>query len=158
AAALLSLGCLRRRPALAAAVWLAVLCKCATPPLWASPLGVFSWLRAEKSSAPEALPAWVEPRAIDSPSDVRSAVNSPVVPDAVSTHLAWSTAWPWLLVGTWATGFLWTLHRAVVLRRRWLAAVVEDCQPSESLIQAVSERSQRLNMAPPRLVMVAADA
>jgi beta-lactamase regulating signal transducer with metallopeptidase domain len=36
------LGC-RRRPHLAHLIWLVVLVKCLTPPLWSSPTGVFSW-------------------------------------------------------------------------------------------------------------------
>lgn len=35
----------RNRPHLACALWLIVLCKCVTPPLWSSPSGVFCWLQ-----------------------------------------------------------------------------------------------------------------
>ena len=37
----------RRRPHLSHLLWLVVLLKCVTPPLWASPGGVFCWLRPE---------------------------------------------------------------------------------------------------------------
>ena len=37
----------RRRPHLAYALWIVVLVKCITPPVWSSPTGVFSWLTAE---------------------------------------------------------------------------------------------------------------
>lgn len=33
------------RPHLAHALWLVVLLKCVTPPIWSSPAGVFSWLQ-----------------------------------------------------------------------------------------------------------------
>ncbi len=42
----------RNRPHLAYALWLVVLLKCVTPPLWASPTGVFCWLRATTETAP----------------------------------------------------------------------------------------------------------
>jgi beta-lactamase regulating signal transducer with metallopeptidase domain len=159
AAALLSFGCLRRRPALAAAVWLAVLCKCATPPVWASPLGVFSWLQAEKPRTPTQLPSWVAtasptPRPESVPPEESSNVNEV----ASTPTIKWSSFWPWMLAIVWAAGFLWTFSRAFRQRRRWLAAVVEDCEPPESVVRAVAERSQKLGMKTPRIVMVAADA
>ncbi len=36
----------RRRPHLAYALWLLVIVKCLTPPIWSSPLGIFSWAGA----------------------------------------------------------------------------------------------------------------
>lgn len=41
----------RNRPHLAHALWLAVLLKCVTPPLWSSPLGLFSQLQPAVSNA-----------------------------------------------------------------------------------------------------------
>jgi beta-lactamase regulating signal transducer with metallopeptidase domain len=38
----------RRRPHLSHLLWLVVLIKCVTPPLWASPGGVFCWLQPEQ--------------------------------------------------------------------------------------------------------------
>jgi beta-lactamase regulating signal transducer with metallopeptidase domain len=35
--------CCRRRPHLAHLIWLVVVIKCLTPPLWSSPTGIFSW-------------------------------------------------------------------------------------------------------------------
>jgi len=40
----------RNRPHLAHVLWLLVLVKCVTPPLWSSPAGVFSWAESELSS------------------------------------------------------------------------------------------------------------
>lgn len=37
-------GCLGRRPHLAHALWLVVIAKCIVPPVWASPVGLFSWI------------------------------------------------------------------------------------------------------------------
>jgi beta-lactamase regulating signal transducer with metallopeptidase domain/outer membrane translocation and assembly module TamA len=43
----------RNRPHLAHALWLVVLLKCVTPPVWSSPTGIFCWLRSTPAeSAP----------------------------------------------------------------------------------------------------------
>ncbi|MEQ8789666.1 MAG: M56 family metallopeptidase [Pirellulaceae bacterium] len=44
----------RNRPHLAHVLWLLVLLKCLTPPLWSSPGGVFCWLQASTASEPAA--------------------------------------------------------------------------------------------------------
>jgi hypothetical protein len=44
------------RPHLASVLWLVVLLKCVTPPVWASPSGVFCWLQGFGSSAAKAVP------------------------------------------------------------------------------------------------------
>jgi beta-lactamase regulating signal transducer with metallopeptidase domain len=159
AAALVSLTCLRKRPAWAAAVWLAVLCKCATPPVWASPLGVFSWLRAEKPRTPTELPSWVQlaPRRSPQPNPI---VEAPIAmaEAAPSATIPWSAIWPWMLAAVWAAGFVVIFSRAFRQKRRWLAAVVEDCDPPGWIVDAVAERSRKLGIKPPRIVMVAADA
>lgn len=41
----------RNRPHLAHALWLVVLLKCVTPPVWHSPIGVFSWLSLANEDA-----------------------------------------------------------------------------------------------------------
>ena len=45
---LLVTGLCRRYPHLAYVLWMIVLLKCVTPPVWSSPVGVFSWLQAER--------------------------------------------------------------------------------------------------------------
>lgn len=42
----------RQRPHLAYVLWLLVLVKCLTPPLWGSPAGIFSWAESALQSAP----------------------------------------------------------------------------------------------------------
>ncbi|MFO0869483.1 MAG: M56 family metallopeptidase [Pirellulales bacterium] len=49
--ALASAVCARQRPHLALTLWLVVLLKCLTPPLWTSPTGVFCWLRGPEGRA-----------------------------------------------------------------------------------------------------------
>jgi beta-lactamase regulating signal transducer with metallopeptidase domain len=51
----------RRRPHLAHLLWLVVLVKCLTPPLWSSPTGVFSWASRAETVAPT-IPAKVDTR------------------------------------------------------------------------------------------------
>ncbi|MBC8876935.1 MAG: hypothetical protein H8E44_46495 [Planctomycetes bacterium] len=41
----------RNRPHLAFVLWLLVLVKCVTPPVWSSPSGVFSWLQPSRTAA-----------------------------------------------------------------------------------------------------------
>ena len=45
------------RPHLAFVLWLLVLVKCVTPPVWSSPSGVFSWLQPSRAVA-SALTHW----------------------------------------------------------------------------------------------------
>ncbi|MDB5391312.1 MAG: hypothetical protein JWM11_6958 [Planctomycetaceae bacterium] len=45
----------RNRPHLASILWLVVLIKCVTPPLWSSPSGVFSWLQQPAAATPDEL-------------------------------------------------------------------------------------------------------
>ena len=51
--------CCRRRPHLAYLLWMLVVIKCVTPPLWSSPTGVFSWMQAKGVATTAAAP--VEP-------------------------------------------------------------------------------------------------
>lgn len=37
----------RQRPHLAYLLWMLVIAKCLTPPLWSSPTGLFSWMQVE---------------------------------------------------------------------------------------------------------------
>jgi len=46
----------RNRPHLAFVLWLLVLVKCVTPPVWSSPSGVFSWLHPSGAAAPAESP------------------------------------------------------------------------------------------------------
>ncbi len=45
----------RRRPHMAHLLWILVLVKCLTPPVWSSRLGVFSWAQAESVAATTAV-------------------------------------------------------------------------------------------------------
>ncbi|MHC4400797.1 MAG: M56 family metallopeptidase [Planctomycetota bacterium] len=47
----------RRRPHLAYLLWMLVVIKCITPPLWSSPTGLFSWAQARGAVASASVPA-----------------------------------------------------------------------------------------------------
>ena len=47
----------RHRPQLAHLLWMVVFVKCLTPPIWCSPVGLFSWAQVDvQSEAPRAAP------------------------------------------------------------------------------------------------------
>lgn len=53
-----------KHPHLAHVLWLVVLLKCLTPPLWSTSTGVFCWLRPEQRLEPESVDVEWEPRAL----------------------------------------------------------------------------------------------
>ena len=48
AVALLARLFFRNKPHMAYLLWMLVVVKCITPPLWSSPTGLFSWIQAEQ--------------------------------------------------------------------------------------------------------------
>ena len=52
--------CCRQRPHLAHIMWLVVLVKCVTPPLWSSPTSLFSWATRDSSAAMPSVSAPVD--------------------------------------------------------------------------------------------------
>ncbi len=64
----------RKRPHLAYVLWLLVIVKCLTPPVWSSPTGVFSWTMARRAAT-----AVVEAPRIDAPNDNMPVEATPVV-------------------------------------------------------------------------------
>jgi beta-lactamase regulating signal transducer with metallopeptidase domain/Leucine-rich repeat (LRR) protein len=84
-----ALAC-RRRPHLAYFLWLLVLVKAMTPPVWSSPTGLFSWAMAERVVAPAAPLA---PRPAPLPPTIRvaevaPAEESPAVPNVTEPRAA----------------------------------------------------------------------
>src|SRR5690348_10943883 len=71
------------RPHLASVLWLVVLLKCVTPPVWSSPSGLFCWLQGFESSAAVATP---EAPYITRPAGTEAASNT-TEPDAVVVNL-----------------------------------------------------------------------
>lgn len=69
----------RNRPHLAGCLWLVVLLKCVTPPLWASPTGVFCWL---------------QPRLVDAAAADTTSSESIVTWQVAAKHLAANSVTP----------------------------------------------------------------
>jgi beta-lactamase regulating signal transducer with metallopeptidase domain len=114
----------RDRPHLAYALWLVVLFKCVTPPLWSSPSGVFCWLQASPAAAsaaeePVAAISHFADLSAASPHDVvvhwTPATPLQTLPAKDSAHplaLTWSEG----LVGVWLTGAVCSLMISAI---RW---------------------------------------
>ena len=71
----------RRRPHLAYALWLLVLLKCLTPPVWSSPTGIFSWIeRRLGEERPARVPAAEAPTVgrIGNPSPLECGSSVPL--------------------------------------------------------------------------------
>jgi beta-lactamase regulating signal transducer with metallopeptidase domain len=75
--ALVRVGC-RRRPHLAYLLWMLVVVKCLTPPVWSSPTGLFSWAQLERvPAASDGRPGLgASPSATPSPSPARLTAAS----------------------------------------------------------------------------------
>ncbi|HUB25987.1 MAG TPA: M56 family metallopeptidase, partial [Tepidisphaeraceae bacterium] len=128
----------RRRPHLAYVFWILVLIKSLMPPIWSSPLGVFSWARPARSTA--VIPAY-------SGDTVTAAqVNLPTP----SAHLATaSTSWHWvrLAPAIWIAGGIALLLAAGI--RAWrIRREIDRCSISspEELRSMIGSLSQSLGV------------
>jgi beta-lactamase regulating signal transducer with metallopeptidase domain/protocatechuate 3,4-dioxygenase beta subunit len=157
----------RRRPHLAYVLWMLIMLKCVTPPLWSSPTGVFSWAQARPES-PTAQTSQqaiaVEPRgnaaeiAADA-ADVRSAAGDVSGNDAAPAPPVSATAVsrlprPWLsrladhatalCVGGWLIGALALarlfLRRWFVCRRIVRQSIVADDDVVQSAAAQIGSR------------------
>ena len=83
----------RRRPHLAYALWLLVLAKCLTPPLWASPTSPFSWALASMASPRAAPPAPIAD--VITPQDTAAPDLPPplALPQPEQPHVANGNQW-----------------------------------------------------------------
>src|SRR5580704_1131618 len=116
----------RRKPHLAYLVWMVVIAKCLTPPLWSSPTGAFSWaMKTRSATEPTRSPANntalgarpVGPIAASAPAPITQHV---ALSDQINTDrtFAWPTATTTLgiiwLAGAlaFATFMAWNLKRA----------------------------------------------
>jgi beta-lactamase regulating signal transducer with metallopeptidase domain/Leucine-rich repeat (LRR) protein len=125
----------RRRPHLAYLLWMLVVVKALTPPLWTSPTGVFSWALAERQvavaqSAPQfahngALPVETElasdaPATALPPHEVAPAADLPALPVAARATVD-RAALGQVLLALWGTGIgvlsAYTLVRWLLLIR-----------------------------------------
>ncbi|MEX2111991.1 MAG: M56 family metallopeptidase [Pirellulales bacterium] len=121
----------RRRPHLAYLLWMLVVVKALTPPLWPSPTGIFSWALAEQATAVVEPPRFeftglqkIEPVAaavpIDAPPQDVERASSPPAPAAVSPTIDSGQMLGSVLLGVWGAG---TVLLAGYTLARWLLLV-----------------------------------
>jgi beta-lactamase regulating signal transducer with metallopeptidase domain len=130
----------RRRAHLAYVLWLLVLVKALTPPVWSSRVGVFGWAGGHREAVPAAVPA--EP--------VASPTIAPVTVAAVEQNVAMVRPWwsvPQVMLAVWAAGACGVLLAAAgyswALRRRIAKSSV---QPTRELLEQVELLCRRLGM------------
>ena len=160
----------RPRPHLAHALWLVVLLKCFTPPIWASPSGLFCWLRP--AATPLTVTAGTERGGdwtADSPerSLVGQAVNSDSGLVGIIELAPWESgatpsgagvmreSWsgmarelvPRAAVGMWLVGAFWALSLCAVRAGRFVARLRSS--PSQEIAEltvAMERLRQRLGV------------
>jgi beta-lactamase regulating signal transducer with metallopeptidase domain len=141
----------RGRPALRHGLWLLVLLKLVTPPLWTVPV---AWVGEPAARAPETLPvaplpvpeavgveseAMVEPGPWledgPEPSAVSSAETAPaVVPPPPATPAEWSWPWRWWVLAVWGGGSLVTFGVAAVRIARF-RRILKLTEPAPAALQ-----------------------
>jgi beta-lactamase regulating signal transducer with metallopeptidase domain/Leucine-rich repeat (LRR) protein len=159
----------RRRPHLAYLLWMLVIVKAITPPVWSSPTGAFSWARAETVAAqtiaarevpghsfkrPQPELAAMEPRAAE------VSANSPTVtssaPLAPETPLPF-TAGTWILL-SWLVGSFAVVALVFLRWMRLLAQLRRTSRPvNESLQRQFDELRGRLDLRRPVRLVVTSD-
>ncbi len=152
----------RHRPHLAYLVWLVVLAKCLTPPLWSSPTGLFSWLAPQaqvgridsgrvaaepvepiiqQRSAPAAADLerpLAEPRKATTASDESPvAARSRPAPRATSLSLAG------ILLGAWLAGTIVSAAVAWVAVIRWHISIHRGRLPIPVPLAALGDELAR---------------
>ena len=167
----------RHRPHLAYLLWMLVVIKAITPPLIASPTGLFSWLLRQPASAvmvttathptPAPTAAGSEPRlATTSATQAPATQIRPVAPALAEAPLAERkqepknpVLLPTMLLAVWIAGFC-GLSAIVAakwfrLRRLWRA---EALPASEELVRHVNTLADRLGVGPRVRVLVSSAA
>ncbi|WP_254510174.1 M56 family metallopeptidase [Anatilimnocola floriformis] len=155
----------RSRPNLASVLWLLVIVKCVTPPVWSSPSGIFCWLQPfTKVAVVEDSP--VDSTLIATPRDADDIVirlrthaatqESPITPNpTLQPHAAevpaasinWSRTLATSLVLAWFAGLL---ACSMWMFRRWQACWRQirtgQVEPSAELSELLSDLQQRLKI------------
>ena len=153
----------RRKPHLAYLLWLLMLCKCVTPPLWSSPTGVFSWSQAQITHAsPRSAPVrsitssapmlFENPSAAHEPTTYAPSASANETQSTMeSASIRWTT---WLFV-TWLGG---AIAIFAYLLFRWAACqqVVRGGRAIEPAIQEIYQQqfSRSGLRRKPRIVVV----
>jgi len=146
------------RPHLAYALWLVVLVKCVTPPVWSSPSGVFCWLLPAKHAAIAEPTVMPEPVRLATPREdliiplypVESVPTPTAAPAPIVEAPRPRFTWPdWAAGGllVWAVGASISLGLSVW---RWRACVRKarrvPCEPDLELAERVSGLARRFGL------------
>ena len=133
----------RRHAHLSYLLWMVVLLKALTPPVFVSPTSVFSWSEDLGRSAPA-------PAVWNPPQDAAPSVPAATVPSATATTIVpgestlHGVSWGVLLAVVWSCGALLALGFRVVaharFRRRLARASVESDERLSARVAAVSRR------------------
>jgi beta-lactamase regulating signal transducer with metallopeptidase domain/protocatechuate 3,4-dioxygenase beta subunit len=138
----------RHRPHLAYALWLVVLLKCLTPPLWSSPTGVFSWAAAHYEQQISAPAETAESNSVGreamflrgTPAAVRPPIQSLPLRQADVVDATAIQRPTIALVGIWLLGSLiaasWFIARVVAARSSLSGSRIA---PTEELLQLTAE-------------------
>ena len=148
----------RNRPHLAYVLWLVVLVKCVTPPLFASPSGVFCWLQpwhvttvSQCSLDVEVPPGdLADSPPVDALSETQERPVASAVPaasDMARTSTSWLRQVPAVLLATWFLGAAVSLGLSIWRWRGCLrAACREGSAPSEEVGQWIRSLARRLGV------------
>jgi beta-lactamase regulating signal transducer with metallopeptidase domain len=134
----------RRRPHLAYLLWMLVLVKALTPPLWASSWGVFSHLQTERPTVvvESDTPAnSTSAPAFDVPTITPSTSTSPQLAPAPSLAAPASNVdWRILLAAIWLAGSLCFAVAIVAAYRRWWRRVEQASVPVDASVIALFDQ------------------
>ena len=91
----------KQHPHVAHAIWLLVLIKCITPPVWSSPSGVFCWVQTQQPSAAIPIEPASQATAIAAPvtshgpvvSSATVVTPAPVATETASSFSIWFAIW-----------------------------------------------------------------
>ncbi|MBS0264644.1 MAG: M56 family metallopeptidase, partial [Planctomycetes bacterium] len=163
----------RNRPHLAHALWLAVLLKCITPPIWASALGVFCWIQPEERleldlaaapmvhvhELPLSLAAAGDGDSVTVDDDElflghdRPEFPGPTVAkdsEWLKSAASWQSAWQisaWAFATLWCLGSgLWLVKTLVRSQRCWREIQEAACPTSPELLAALEQLQRRLRI------------
>jgi beta-lactamase regulating signal transducer with metallopeptidase domain len=137
----------RHRPHLALLLWTLVFIKCLTPPVWSSPVGLFSWLQLRVEAAEQVLTGGPNAASFEELAAVRESAL-PVIVEAGSRFA--DRFWISVansLVAVWLAGALGVFLMVVLSWRRCRRQIREsqvECDPS--LRRQIEELGCRLGL------------
>lgn len=130
--------CCRQRPHLAHVLWMLVIVKCLTPPLWSSPAGIFSWAQLERAqpvspaTEPDLESELLPPLSVEGPA--RAAVaETPLAPPVTRARIS-----PvWFLGLTWLGGAV-ALGAFMLIRSFGYYRIVQTRGEADPQVEAIA--------------------